>query len=196
MAKRKIVDAVANAVVDAELGIVRTARQAVQAVNRRLGTKRKVRKAKRKLTGRKKAAKKTARRKVSRTNRTVPKAARKRPVRRVASKAHQENRPSKARPISPRTRWFPGHTPPRVSKLAAMLGHVCATPRDGGSQGRDSARRFPTSVLAFIVGDHPAIQKQPIIVDHPRRQLAGGAPIASLKRRRPGQKAVLSQIVD
>ena len=57
MAKTKIVDAVANAVVDAELGIVRTARQAVQAVNRRLGAKRKVRKAKRKLTGRKKAAK-------------------------------------------------------------------------------------------------------------------------------------------
>jgi hypothetical protein len=84
MAKRKIVDAVANAVVDAELGIVRTARQAVQAVNRRLGTKRKVRKAKRKLTGRKKAAKKTAR--VSRTNGTVRKAARKRPVRRVARK--------------------------------------------------------------------------------------------------------------
>ena len=79
MAKRKIVDAVANAVVDAELGIVRTARQAVQAVNRRLGTKRKVGKAKRKLTGRKKAAKKTARRAVSRTNRTVQKAARKTP---------------------------------------------------------------------------------------------------------------------
>ena len=87
MAKRKFVDAVANAVVDAELGIVRTARQAVQAVNRRLGTKPKVRKAKRKLTGRKKAAKKTARRAVSRTNRTVPKAARKRAVSRIAKKA-------------------------------------------------------------------------------------------------------------
>ena len=88
MAKRKIVDALANAVVDAELGIVRTARQAVQAVNRRLGTKHKVRKAKRKLAGGKKAATKTARRAVSRTNRTVRKAARKkRPVRRVARKA-------------------------------------------------------------------------------------------------------------
>jgi hypothetical protein len=87
MAKRKIVDAVADAVVDAELGIVRTARQAVQAVNRRFGAKRKVRKAKRKVTGGKKAAKKTARRAVSRTKRAVRKAARKHPVRRVARKA-------------------------------------------------------------------------------------------------------------
>ena len=37
MAKRKIGDGVADGVVDAEIGVVRTARQAVQAVNRRLG---------------------------------------------------------------------------------------------------------------------------------------------------------------
>jgi len=81
MAKRKIVDAVADAVVEAELGIVRSARQAVQAVNRRLGVKRR-----RKVTGRKKPAKKS-RTAVSRTGRAEPKSARKRPVQRVAAKA-------------------------------------------------------------------------------------------------------------
>ena len=89
MAKRKIVDAVADAVVEAELGIVRSARQAVQAVNRRLGGKRK-----RKVTGRKKAAKQS-RTAVSRTGRAVRKAARKRPVRKAARKAARK--PAKAK---------------------------------------------------------------------------------------------------
>ena len=61
MAKRKIVDTVADALVAAELGIVRTARQAVQAVNLTLGARPKARKAKRKITGTKKAAKKPRR---------------------------------------------------------------------------------------------------------------------------------------
>lgn len=61
MAKRKIVDTVADAVVAAELGIVRTARQALQAVNLTLGTRGKARKAKRKITDAKKAAKKPRR---------------------------------------------------------------------------------------------------------------------------------------
>ena len=74
MAKRKIGDVVADGVLDAELAVVRAARQAVQAVNRNLrAAKRKVtgKKTKRKVTGRKKAAKKTARRAVSKTKRTV-----------------------------------------------------------------------------------------------------------------------------
>jgi hypothetical protein len=74
MAKRKIGDMVTDGVLDAEIAVLRTDRQAVQAVNRNLrAAKRKVtgRKAKRKVTGSKKAAKKTARRAVSRTKRAV-----------------------------------------------------------------------------------------------------------------------------
>jgi hypothetical protein len=71
MAKSTIVDTVADAVVRAELAIVRTGRQAVQAVNRRIGA------GKRKVARKKKAASKAA----SRTRRTVRKVARK-----VASK--------------------------------------------------------------------------------------------------------------
>ena len=67
MAKNTIVDTVADAVVRAELAIVRTGRQAVQAVNRKIGA------GKRKVAGKKKVA--------SRTRRTVRKVARK-----VASK--------------------------------------------------------------------------------------------------------------
>ena len=67
MAKSTIVDTVADAVVRAELAIVRTGRQAVQAVNRKIGA------GKRKVAGKKKVA--------SRTRRTVRKVARK-----VASK--------------------------------------------------------------------------------------------------------------
>lgn len=75
MAKNTIVDTVADAVVRAELVIVRTGRQAVQAVNRRIGA------GKRKAVGKKKAARKAVRKAASRTTRTVRKAARK-----VASK--------------------------------------------------------------------------------------------------------------
>ena len=95
MAKRKIGDMVTDGVLDAEIAVLRTARQAVQAVNRNLrAAKRKVtgRKAKRKITGRKKAAKKTARRAVSRTKRAVRKVARKRSVRRVARKTKKTAR--------------------------------------------------------------------------------------------------------
>jgi hypothetical protein len=75
MAKSTIVDTVADAVVRAELAIVRTGRQAVQAVNRRIGA------GKRKAASKKKAAKKVALKAASRTRRTVRKVARK-----VASK--------------------------------------------------------------------------------------------------------------
>jgi hypothetical protein len=75
MAKNTIVDTVADAVVRAELAIVRSGRQAVQAVNRKIGA------GKRKVAGKKKAAKKVARKAASRTRRTVRKVARK-----VASK--------------------------------------------------------------------------------------------------------------
>jgi hypothetical protein len=75
MAKSTIVDTVADAVVRAELAIVRTGRQAVQAVNRKIGA------GKRNVAGKKKAAKKVARKAASRTRRTVRKVARK-----VASK--------------------------------------------------------------------------------------------------------------
>jgi molybdate-binding protein len=75
MAKNTIVDTVADAVVRAELAVVRTGRQAVQAVNRKIGA------GKRKVTDKKKAAKKAARKAASRTRRTVRKVARK-----VASK--------------------------------------------------------------------------------------------------------------
>jgi hypothetical protein len=78
LARNKIVDTVVDAVVGAELAIVRTGRQAVQAVNRRIGA------GKRKVATRKKAAKKAARkvarkvaRKTARTKRTVGKVARK-----------------------------------------------------------------------------------------------------------------------
>ena len=57
MAKRKIADMVADGVLDAEVTVLRTARHAVQAVNRNLrAAKRRVtgRKAKRKISGRKK----------------------------------------------------------------------------------------------------------------------------------------------
>ena len=79
MAKNTIVDAVADAVVRAELAIVKTGRQAVQAVNRQIG--RKIGAGKRKVAGKKRAAKKVARKAASRTKRTVRKVARK-----VASK--------------------------------------------------------------------------------------------------------------
>ena len=81
MAKNTIVDTVADAVVRAELAIVRTGRQAVQAVNRKIGA------GKRKVAGKKQgrrqeeAAKKAVRKAASRTKRTVRKVARK-----VASK--------------------------------------------------------------------------------------------------------------
>ena len=71
MAKNSIVDTVADAVVRAELAVVRTGRQAVQAVNRRIGA------GKRKVAGKKKAAKKAARKAVSRTKRAVRKVAKK-----------------------------------------------------------------------------------------------------------------------
>ena len=71
MAKNSIVDTVADAVVRAELAVVRTGRQAVQAVNRRIGA------GKRKVASKKKAAKKAARKAVSRTKRAVRKVARK-----------------------------------------------------------------------------------------------------------------------
>jgi hypothetical protein len=75
MAKNTIVDTVADAVVRAELAIVRTGRQAVQAVNRRIGA------GKRKVAGKKNAASKAA----SRTKRTVKRSVRK-VARKVASK--------------------------------------------------------------------------------------------------------------
>jgi hypothetical protein len=71
MAKNSIVDTVADAVVRAELAVVRTGRQAVQAVNRKIGA------GKRKVAGKKTAAKKAARKAVSRTKRAVRKVARK-----------------------------------------------------------------------------------------------------------------------
>ena len=79
MAKNTIVDTVADAVVRAELAIVRTGRQAVQAVNRKIGA------GKRKVAGKKKAAKKAARKAASRTGRTVKRTVRK-VARKVASK--------------------------------------------------------------------------------------------------------------
>ena len=79
MAKNTIVDTVADAVVRAELAIVRTGRQAVQAVNRKIGA------GKRKVAGKKKAAKKAVRKAASRTRRTVKRTARK-VARKVASK--------------------------------------------------------------------------------------------------------------
>jgi hypothetical protein len=79
MAKNTIVDTVADAVVRAELAIVRTGRQAVQAVNRRIGA------GKRKVAGKKKAAKKAVRKAASRTKRTVKRSVRK-VARKVASK--------------------------------------------------------------------------------------------------------------
>jgi hypothetical protein len=71
MAKNSIVDTVADAVVRAELAVVRTGRQAVQAVNRKIGA------GKRKVASKKKAAKKAGRKAVSRTKRAVRKVARK-----------------------------------------------------------------------------------------------------------------------
>jgi hypothetical protein len=79
MAKNTIVDTVADAVVRAELAVVRTGRGAVQAVNRKIGA------GKRKVAGKKKAAKKAARKAASRTRRTVRKTVRK-VARKVASK--------------------------------------------------------------------------------------------------------------
>lgn len=68
MVKNTIVDAVADAVVRAELAIVRTGRQAVQAVNRR-------------VAGKKKTVKKAAKKAASKTKRAVRK------VKRVTKKA-------------------------------------------------------------------------------------------------------------
>lgn len=85
MAKNTIVDTVADAVVRAELAIVRTGRQAVQAVNRKIGA------GKRKVASKKKAAKKAARKAVSRTKRAVRKVARK-ATRKATKKAAQRGR--------------------------------------------------------------------------------------------------------
>jgi hypothetical protein len=79
MAKNTIVDTVADAVARAELAIVRTGRQAVQAVNRKIGA------GKRKVAGKKKAAKKAVRKATSRTRRTAKRTVRK-VARKVASK--------------------------------------------------------------------------------------------------------------
>ena len=64
MATSKIVDAVADAVVRAELAVVKTGRKAVQAVNRRVGGKPTV----------KRKAKRAVKKAVSRTKRAVRKA--------------------------------------------------------------------------------------------------------------------------
>ena len=85
MAKNSIVDTVADAVVRAELAVVRTGRQAVQAVNRRIGA------GKRKVASKKKAAKKAARKAVSRTKRAVRKVARK-VTKKAAKKAARRGR--------------------------------------------------------------------------------------------------------
>lgn len=85
MAKNSIVDTVADAVVRAELAVVRTGRQAVQAVNRRIGA------GKRKVATKKKAAKKAARKAVSRTKRAVRKVARK-ATRKATKKAARRGR--------------------------------------------------------------------------------------------------------
>lgn len=71
MTRNRILDTVADAMVTAELAIVRTGRQAVQAVNRKLGA------GKRKAAAKRKAAKKATRKAVSQTKRTVRKVARK-----------------------------------------------------------------------------------------------------------------------
>jgi hypothetical protein len=85
MAKNSIVDTVADAVVRAELAVVRTGRQAVQAVNRKIGA------GKRKVASKKKAAKKAARKAVSRTKRAVRKVARK-ATRKATKKAARRGR--------------------------------------------------------------------------------------------------------
>ena len=85
MAKNSIVDTVADAVVRAELAVVRTGRQAVQAVNRKIGA------GKRKVASKKKAAKKAARKAVSRTKRAVRKVARK-ATRKATKKAASRGR--------------------------------------------------------------------------------------------------------
>jgi len=88
MAKNSIVDTVADAVVRAELAVVRTGRQAVQAVNRRIGA------GKRKVASKKKAAKKAARKAVSRSKRAVRKVARKatKATRKATKKAARRGR--------------------------------------------------------------------------------------------------------
>ena len=85
MAKNSIVDTVADAVVRAELAVVRTGRQAVQAVNRKIGA------GKRKVASKKKAAKKAARKAVSGTKRAVRKVARK-AARKATKKAARRGR--------------------------------------------------------------------------------------------------------
>ena len=85
MAKNSIVDTVADAVVRAELAVVRTGRQAVQAVNRKIGA------GKRKVASKKKAAKKAARKAVSRTKRAVRKVTRK-VTKKAAKKAARRGR--------------------------------------------------------------------------------------------------------
>ena len=64
-ATTKIVDAVADAVVRAELAIVRKGRQAVQAVNRRVGGKKTVKKAVKKAASKAKRAVRKAVKKVT-----------------------------------------------------------------------------------------------------------------------------------
>ncbi|MBY0320676.1 MAG: hypothetical protein K2X72_18265 [Reyranella sp.] len=68
---KSIVDKVADAVMQAEIAVVRSGRQAVQAVNRKIGA------GKRKVKTKKKAAKKVARKAVSRTKRAVRKVTKK-----------------------------------------------------------------------------------------------------------------------
>lgn len=68
---KSIVDKVTDAVVRAEVVVVRTGRQAVQAVNRKIGAGRRKVKAKKKVAG------KVARKAVSRTKRSVRKVTRK-----------------------------------------------------------------------------------------------------------------------
>ncbi|SEO27985.1 hypothetical protein SAMN02990966_01479 [Rhodospirillales bacterium URHD0017] len=85
MAKNSIVDKVAEAVVRAELAVVKTGREAVQAVNRKIGA------GKRKVASKKKAAKKAARKAVSRTKRAVRKVARK-ATRKATKKAARRGR--------------------------------------------------------------------------------------------------------
>ena len=85
MAKNSIVDKVADAVVRAEVAVVRTGRQAVQAVNRKIGA------GKREVAGKKKAAKKAARKAVSRTKRAVRKVTRK-VTKKAAKKAARRGR--------------------------------------------------------------------------------------------------------
>jgi hypothetical protein len=83
MATNKIVDTVADAVVRAELAVVRTGRQAVQAVNRRIGGKRTAKKAVKKAVSKgkravRKAAKRVAPKRITRAGKGRARKARRR----------------------------------------------------------------------------------------------------------------------